>query len=112
MASKTMRVYEDGNIRYTYMCNFFHEKDRYCKITYPDGTSCYIYDKKRLIKQIELNRYNTYLGYLMEPKFILGDYIKQHFGVFRKNKINELMKKSREKTQELIKKSQEKSKDK
>lgn len=96
MASNTMRVYEEGHIRYTYFCENFHESDRYCKITYPDGTSLFMFDKSRVMKHIELHHWNIYLGYKMEPKFFYGDYYKEHFSIFKQNKINELKKKKSE----------------
>lgn len=55
-ASNTTRVYEDGNIRYTYVCHAFHRKNRYCQITYPDGSKAIIFDKSRVMKHIEYHR--------------------------------------------------------
>nr|YP_009774819.1 hypothetical protein [Penicillium citrinum]QJA14317.1 hypothetical protein [Penicillium citrinum]QUL58703.1 hypothetical protein [Penicillium sp.] len=88
MFSNTMRVYEEGHLRYTYYTNYHNEKDRYCKVTYPDGSYLFMYDKCRLFKHIEFNKYNTHLGYKMKPPFILHDYFLSRFDVYRMNKIN------------------------
>ena len=94
-ASNTMRMYEDGGIRYTYFTQHFKDEDRYCKIRYHDGTSLYMYDKARVLKHIEFNRWNTYLGYTMRPRFILSNYLKQHFDVFRSNKVKKIWDKAK-----------------
>lgn len=74
LASNTIRIYNESHMRYTYYCNHFKESERYCKIQYPDGTFLFLFDKSRVTKHIEFNRWNTYLGYRMNPKFILTDY--------------------------------------
>lgn len=91
MASKTMRVYQDGPLRYTYFCHAYRRSKRYCKVTYPDGTSLYMYSPEKLMKHIEFNRHNTWLGYQMKPKFMMGNYYRTHFDPFRKKKINDII---------------------
>jgi hypothetical protein len=94
--SKTMRIYEEGHLRYTYYCNFHSEKARYCKVTYPDGTYLFMFDKYRLFKHIEYNHYNTHLGYSMKPPFILHDYFSTRFDKYRIKKVKEFFKKPNE----------------
>lgn len=92
MASKTLRVYVEGSIRYTYYCHDYYPELRYCRITYPDGTYATIYDKSVVMKHIEYHRRHIALGYRMDPPFSYEDYYKEHFDVFRKAKINAFFK--------------------
>lgn len=87
-ASNTMRVYNEGGIRYTYICDSYHSYNRYCRIRYPDGTYTFIFDKPLVLKHIEFHRKHIALGYGMKPPFMYPERYQEHFDQFRKNKIN------------------------
>lgn len=87
LASKTMRIYEEGGIRWTYMCSDFYEECRYCVVTYPDGTRAYIFDKPTLMKHIEFHKRHVAMNYQADPPFIYEKYYKEHFDEFRQEKI-------------------------
>lgn len=87
MASKTMRIYEEGGIRWTYMCSDYYEENRYCCVTYPDGTRAYIFDKPTVMKHIEYHKRQIAMNYQADPPFSYGHYYKEHFEEFRKEKI-------------------------
>lgn len=87
MASKTLRIYQEAGIKYTYVCDSFYPEHRYCRITYPDGTDAFIFDKSVVMKHIEYHRRHIALGHRMVPPFPYADYYKEHFDVFRKEKI-------------------------
>lgn len=86
-ASKTMRVYDEAGIRWTYMCSDYDENKRYCVITYPDGTKAYLYDKPTVMKNIEFHKRHIAMNYQVNPPINYVDYYKEHFDGFRKDKI-------------------------
>lgn len=87
LANKTTRVYLHGGISYTYVCDSFHEEDRYCKVTYPDGTYAFIYNKETVMNHINFHRKHIQLGYQCNPPFSYINYYNDHFDPFRKQKI-------------------------
>ena len=87
LASKTMRIYDEGGIRWTYMCSDYDENKRYCIVTYPDGTRAYIYDKATVMKHIEFHKRHIAMNYQVNPPISYGHYYKEHFDGFRKDKI-------------------------
>ena len=87
LASKTMRIYEEDGIRWTYMCSDFYEECRYCVVTYPDGTRAYIFDKPTLMKNIEFHKRQVAMNYQVDPPFSYTKYYKEHFDEFRQEKI-------------------------
>jgi len=89
LANKTTRVYLHGGISYTYICDSFHEEDRYCKITYPDGTYAFIFNKETVMNHIDFHRKHIQLGHRSNPPFSYIDYYNDHFDPFRKKKIIE-----------------------
>lgn len=89
LANKTTRVYLHGGISYTYICDSFHEEDRYCKITYPDGSSAFIYDKETVMKHILFHRKQIQLGHQCNPPFDYIDYYNSRFDAIRKQRLTE-----------------------
>lgn len=89
LANKTTRVYNYGSITYTYVCDKFHEEDRYCKITYPDGSDAFIFDKRTVMNHIDYHKKHIKLGYECNPPFFYAEYYNDHFDPYRKKKIME-----------------------
>ena len=93
LGNKTTRVYDHGGIRYAYVCEDYFEDKRYCKITYPDGTYAFIYNKEAVMKHIDYHRKHIRLGHQSEPPFPYINYYNEHFDVFRKKKIESFFEK-------------------
>lgn len=87
MASKTMRVYNDDGIRYTYLCHHYSMRDRFCKITYPDGTTLIMNKKSRIWDHILFHRKHIYFGNCMEPYYNYSAKYVEHFNQYRKKKL-------------------------
>lgn len=82
-----MRVYDEDGVRYTYYTYQHSMKDRFCKITYPDGTIQVMNNKNKILKHIMFHKKHIYYGNNMEPYFNFKDYYVTHFDTFRKNKL-------------------------
>lgn len=87
LGNKTTRIYSHGGITYTYVCEDYFEDNRYCKITYPDGTYAFIFDKETVMNHIDYHRKHIKLGHQSNPPFSYADYYREHFDVFRKKKV-------------------------
>ena len=89
MGNNTTRVYNDqGGIRYTYMCESALEEDRYCQITYPDGTRATIFNKKTVMQHIDYQKAKIKEGYSLNPPISYVDNYKEQFDAARKAKVN------------------------
>lgn len=93
LGNKTTRVYNHGGIIYTYVCEDYYEDNRYCRITYPDGTYAFIFNKETVMNHIDYHRKHIKLGHQSNPPFSYVDYYKEHFDVFRKKKIQSFFEK-------------------
>ena len=85
----TLRIYDDANIRYVYHTHAYHMGDRFCKITYPDGTHLVIYNKKVVLEHIKYHHKHIFMNYKQESHYFFYDkWYKAHFEPFRKANIN------------------------
>lgn len=88
-----IRVFNEHSLQYTYNCMSSDPSKHFCKVTYPDLSMCYIYRTQTMVDNIMFHRKHVTLGYEMDPKFSYDKYYKQHFDVFRKQKVEALLKK-------------------
>jgi hypothetical protein len=86
----TLRVYPENGLTYTYHCESKNQSKHYCKITYPDNTTCDIYDKPTLYKNILLHRDNIKTGHEMKPKFDYNKHYVDDLGTYQKNTVERL----------------------
>lgn len=89
--SNTLRIYDESNIRYAYHAEDFYLDNRFCVITYPDGTKLTVFNKKIIIEHIKFHRKHVSMSYGMKPPFMYPSEYKNHFEPFRKAKINAIL---------------------
>lgn len=63
----SVRAYDEHGIIYTYDCRSSDPSGYYCRVTYPDNTTCDIYDKSRLVEHIKLHKRNKVFTELCNP---------------------------------------------
>lgn len=86
--ANTLRIYEDANIKYSYHTQQYQINDRFCNITYPDGTHLTIYNKKVVLEHIKYHHKHISMNIKQKPHFFYDRWYKEHFEPFRKAKIN------------------------
>jgi hypothetical protein len=82
-------VYDEPSMRYLYNATSPDPSKRYLKITYPDTTTCTIYDIPTMHKNIQFHKDATKLGYEQKPTFWYENYFKEHFGKYRKDVVTD-----------------------
>lgn len=93
LLNKTMRIYDHGGIRYTYLCMDPSEDKYSCWIKNPDGTCTVISDKETVMNHINYHRNLINQGNKSEPPFCYETYYREHFEVFKQNKLPSLTEK-------------------
>lgn len=86
--NKMRSYYEDG-IRYSYNYTSSDPSNYFCKISYPDGSTCKTYDVLTVINNIKFHKLHIKLGYETKDKFAYSEYYKQNLDKHRKNLIQD-----------------------
>jgi hypothetical protein len=77
--NNTIRIYDESSISYIYDYRSSNPSEHHCTALYPDGTSCRFNSTPAVMWNIQLHRYNVYLGYNTRPFYFYGEYYKNAF---------------------------------
>lgn len=83
----TVRAYVESGLTYTYDCRSENPSDHYCKIQYPDNSSCTMYDKLRVIQHIKLHQDNKWEEELFKDVKNFDESYKKFFDKNNKERI-------------------------
>jgi len=89
--NNAIRVYSEYGMTYTYNCMSSDPSKHFCRVKYPDLSTCDIYRIQTMVENIEFHRNHIKLGYEMKPTYWYNDYYNKHFDEFRKEKVNNLL---------------------
>lgn len=90
--SNSLREYLEGGIKYTYHAESREIENRYCIITYPDGTTLRTNKAEAVFNHIRLNRKLIHLNkYSINSTFYYAHDYVEYFSSFKRISVNSLL---------------------